>query len=161
METAILLWILAAALIVAGIAGMMLPMLPGAPLLFGGLLVGAWAEDFHYVGTGTLVVLALLAVLTYVVDFFSTVLGAKRFGASGRAMAGAAIGAVVGIFLGLIGVLIGPFIGAMLGELSNRRDLQAASMAGIGTTIGLLLGTAVKLALAFTMVGLFAVMRFF
>lgn len=160
MDSVILLWILAGGLVAAGLAGLLLPMLPGAPLLFGGLLLAAWIEDFAYVGTGTLAVLALLAVLTYVVDFLAGILGARHFGASGRAMVGAGIGALVGIFLGLIGVLIGPFIGAVIGELTMRRDMTAAGMAGIGTTIGLILGTAAKMALAFSMLGIFLVMRF-
>lgn len=160
MDSVILLWLLAGALVIAGLAGLLLPMLPGAPLLFGGLLLAAWIEDFAYVGTGTLAVLALLAVLTYVVDFLSGILGARHFGASGRAMIGAGIGAIVGIFMGLIGVLIGPFVGAVIGELTMRRDMTAAGMAGIGTTIGLVLGTAAKMALAFSMLGIFLVMRF-
>lgn len=160
MDSVILLWLLAGALVIAGLAGLLLPMLPGAPLLFGGLLLAAWIEDFAYVGTGTLAVLALLAVLTYVVDFLSGILGARHFGASGRAMIGAGIGAIVGIFMGLIGVLIGPFVGAVIGELTVRKDISRAGMAGIGTTIGLVLGTAAKMALAFSMLGIFLVMRF-
>jgi len=160
VDSVILLWLLAGDHQCAGLAGLLLPMLPGAPLLFGGLLLAAWIEDFAYVGTGTLAVLALLAVLTYVVDFLSGILGARHFGASGRAMIGAGIGAIVGIFMGLIGVLIGPFVGAVIGELTMRRDMTAAGMAGIGTTIGLVLGTAAKMALAFSMLGIFLVMRF-
>jgi hypothetical protein len=160
MTTTILLWILAALLIAAGLAGLVLPVLPGAVLLLAGLFVAAWAEDFAYIGTGTLAVLALLAALTFVVDFAASALGVQRYGASGRAVFGAAAGAIVGIFFGLAGVLLGPFIGAVIGELSVRRDLGAAGRAGIGATIGLVLGTAAKLALGFTMIGIALVMRF-
>jgi uncharacterized protein YqgC (DUF456 family) len=139
---------------------LILPALPGAPLLFAGLLLAAWVEDFSYVGGGTLAVLGVLALLTYAVDFAASALGAKRFGASKRAVAGAAIGALVGIFFGLPGILLGPFVGAMLGELSDRRGPRDAARAGVGATLGLALGAAAKLALAFSMLGIFALARF-
>ena len=160
MATTILIWCLAAVLILVGLAGLVLPALPGPILLFGGLLTAAWAEEFAYVGTGTLTVIGILALLAYLVDFVAGALGASRYGASGRAVFGAAVGAIVGVFFGLIGVLIGPFVGAMLGELSNQRGLDAASRAGVGATIGLVVGTAAKLALGFAMVGLFVFVRF-
>ncbi len=160
METVIALWLLGAVLIAAGIAGMLVPALPGPPLLFAGFVLAAWAEDFRYVGYGMLAVLAFMSLLAYLVDFIAGALGAKHFGASSRAAIGAAIGAVVGIFFGLPGIFLGPFIGAMLGELTQHEDLQAAGRAGVGATVGLLLGTAAKMAIAFTMVGLFLVARF-
>jgi uncharacterized protein YqgC (DUF456 family) len=161
MDTTILLWVLAVSLILTGLAGIVLPLLPGAPLLFLGLVIAAWAEDFVYVGYGTLAALAALAVLIYIVDFLAGILGAKHFGASPRAMIGAGIGAVIGLFLGFVGIIIGPFIGAVIGELSVRRELTAAGMAGLGTTIGLLLGVAAKIAIGLTMVGIFVLVRFF
>jgi uncharacterized protein len=161
VDTTILLWILAVSLIITGLVGIVLPLLPGAPLLFLGLVAAAWAEDFAYVGFGTLGILAALTALIYVVDFLAGILGAKHFGASPRAMIGAGIGAVVGIFMGFVGIIIGPFLGAVIGELSVRRELTAAGMAGLGTTIGLLLGVAAKIALGLTMVGIFVLVRFF
>jgi uncharacterized protein YqgC (DUF456 family) len=160
MDTTILLWLLAAVLVVAGLAGLLLPVLPGPPLLFAGLLVAAWAEDFAYVGVGTLTLLAVLALLTYLVDFVATALGAKKFGASKRAVVGAALGALVGLFFGLPGILLGPFIGAVIGELTAQRGLGDAGRAGVGATIGLILGVAGKLAIAVSMLGLFAMARF-
>jgi len=161
MDTTLLLWVLAVSLIITGLVGIILPLLPGAPLLFLGLVAAAWAEDFVYVGYGTLGFLAALTALIYVVDFLAGILGAKHFGASPRAMIGAGIGAVVGIFMGFVGIIVGPFIGAVIGELSVRRELTAAGMAGLGTTIGLLLGVAAKIALGLTMVGIFILVRFF
>ncbi|HEX6995358.1 MAG TPA: DUF456 domain-containing protein [Gammaproteobacteria bacterium] len=158
--TAALLWTLAVLLIAAGLAGLVLPALPGPVLLFAGFVVGAWAEDFRYIGFETLGVLGVLAVVAYVVDFAAGSLGASRYGASRYAAIGAAIGAVVGIFLGPIGILLGPFAGAVLGELLANKGLYAASRAGFGATLGMLLGTAAKLALGFTMLGLFVLMRF-
>ncbi len=160
METAILLWILAGLLVLTGLAGLFFPAIPGAVVLFAGLAAAAWADDFAYVGWKTLTVLGVLALLTYPADFMASAFGAKRFGASPRAVAGAAIGAVVGIFFGLAGVLLGPFIGAVVGELLTQRHLGKAGRAGIGATVGLLLGTALKLAIAFTMLGVFALVRF-
>ena len=154
------LWALAAILIIVGIAGLALPALPGAPVLFCGLLVAAWAENFTYVGTGTIVTLAILALLTYPVDLLAGAFGAKKFGASKRAMAGAAIGALIGIFFGIAGILLGPFFGALVGELTQQRELQAAGKSGIGAMLGFLLGAVAKFAIAFTMIGLFLVMRF-
>lgn len=160
MDTTILLWVLAASLILTGLAGMILPLLPGAPLLFLGLVIGAWAEDFIHVGYGTLGILAGLTLLTYVVDFLSGALGAKRFGASKRAMIGATIGAVVGLFMGVVGIIVGPFIGAVIGELTAKRTLSDAGYAGVGTTLGLVVGIAVKLLIGVTMIVIFLVVRF-
>jgi uncharacterized protein len=161
MEAAQLLWLLAILLIVVGLAGVVLPVIPGAPLLFGGLVIAAWAEDFRYVGLWTLLALGFLAALTYGVDLWATMFGVKKFGASKRAVIGAVIGSIIGVFLGLPGILFGPFVGAVIGELLARPDLHAATRAGLGATIGLVLGAALKLALAFTMIGIFVVVRYF
>ena len=157
MTTTIALWLLAALLVVAGIVGTVLPALPGAVLVFAGLLLAAWADGFVHVGTLTLVGLGVLAALSYAVDFAATALGAKKLGASRRALVGAALGALVGLFFGLPGVLLGPFIGAVLGELSERRDLVQAGRAGVGAWLGLVLGAGAKLALVMAMLGVFAV----
>lgn len=161
MDASLLLWIPAVLCVVAGIAGLLLPALPGAPLLFAGLVFAAWAEDFRYVGVGWLAVFGVMAALSYPIDLAAGALGARRFGASGRAVLGAALGALVGLFLGLPGILLGPFVGAVLAELLwERRNLRQAGRSGLGATIGLALGVAAKLALAFAMLGLFAFLRF-
>lgn len=157
---AVLLWLAAVLLVVVGIAGLILPAIPGAALILGGLVLAAWIEDFVFVGTGTLAFLAVLALLTYAVDFLAGILGARHFGASPRAMMGAMIGAVVGVFFGLPGLLLGPFVGAALGEFSARRGMVAAGRAGIGATLGLVIGAAAKLALAFSMLVVFVAARF-
>jgi uncharacterized protein len=157
----VVLWVSVAALVVIGLAGLVLPAMPGPPLLFGGLLLAAWIEDFIYVGWFTLVVLGGLAALTYVVDFVASALGASRFGASSRAVWGALLGALVGLAFGPVGILLGPFVGALLGELSLQRTFSEAGRAGVGATIGLVLGTAVKLAVAFAMLGIFLIVRFY
>ena len=160
MDAQAILLILAGALVLLGFAGLILPALPGAPVMFAGLALAAWAEDFQYVSLFTVIVLGVLAILTWLVDFAAGALGAKKFGASSRATAGAAIGALIGIFFGLPGIVLGPFIGAVVGELTVLPDLQAASRAGLGATLGLALGIAAKMAIAFTMLGIFALARF-
>lgn len=151
----LLIKILAAALVLVGLAGTVVPILPGVPLVFAGLLMVAWADQFQHVGAVTLTILGVLTVLSLVADFLASALGAKKLGASPRAVAGATIGALVGILFGLPGLIFGPFIGAVLGELSANRALVQAGKAGLGTWIGLLLGSVVKLTLSFLMVGIF------
>jgi uncharacterized protein YqgC (DUF456 family) len=150
----------AAVLVVVGLAGLVLPGLPGAPLVFAGLFLAAWAEHFAYVGAGTLLVLALLAAATLAIDFLASAIGARRFGASPRAALGAALGGLVGIFFGLPGLLVGPFLGAVTGELTARRSLGAAARAGVGATLGLAVGLAARIALGFSMLAVFAFDRF-
>jgi uncharacterized protein YqgC (DUF456 family) len=161
MDPNLVYWLLAFILVAVGLAGLLLPAIPGAPLLFLGLFVAAWTENFTYAGVRTLAILAVLALLTYGVDLWATMFGATRFGASKRAIIGALIGFVLGIFLGFPGVIFGPFIGAVIGELLAQRSLQQAARAGFGATIGLVLGAALKLTLAFAMIGIFIVARFF
>jgi len=151
----IFLYVLAALLVVIGIAGSILPALPGLPLVFGGLLLAAWTGDFQQVGWMTLSVLLVLTLLAMAIDLIASLLGTQRVGASGLAVLGAAIGTVLGLFFGLIGLLLGPFVGALLGELIAGRGLQQAARAGIGAWIGFVVGTLAKLALAFSMLGVF------
>jgi uncharacterized protein YqgC (DUF456 family) len=160
-EQSLLLWIIAAIMTVTGLAGLLLPIVPGAPLLFLGLLFGAWAEGFHYIGVWTLLILAGMTALTYVVEFAASVLGVKKYGGSQRAMLGAALGGIFGLFLGIPGILLGPFVGAVIGELSLQRSLDQASRAGFGTVVGLAIGVAGKLAIGIAMIGLFILVRLF
>lgn len=158
MET--LLWICAVVFVAVGIAGTLLPVLPGVPLVFVGLLAAAWAGDFQAVGWPVLLVLAVLAAASFVVDIGASSLGAKRAGATRAATVGAALGALVGVFFGLPGLLLGPFAGAAIGQFLARRDVAEAGRVGAGAWIGFLVGTAAKLALAILMVLVFAVAWF-
>jgi len=161
MDSIFLFWTVAMLLVFAGLIGLLFPAVPGAPLIFAGLLLAVWAEGFKYVGLGTIIVIAVIALLTMGVDLWATMFGAKKFGASKRAVIGALLGTVVGLFLGFPGVVFGPFIGAVIGELLAQKNLRQASRAGIGATLGIVLGAALKLALAFAMVGIFFVARLF
>ena len=142
-------------LVLAGLAGVILPAIPGTPLVFIGLLLAAWIDDFTRIGWPTLTILGVLTLLAIGVDFFATAVGAKRVGASGKALWGAVLGTVVGLFFGIVGLILGPFVGAATGEYIARRDLAQAGRVGFGTWLGLLLGVAMKIALIFTMLGVF------
>ncbi|MBS0515520.1 MAG: DUF456 family protein [Proteobacteria bacterium] len=147
---------LSAILILAGLAGTVVPALPGVPLVFAGMLLAAWADHFQHVGTFTLIVLGGLSLLALAIDFVAGLLGAKRVGASPHAIWGAMIGTVVGLFFGLPGIVFGPFLGAVAGELLVGSRLDRAAHVGVGTWLGLLFGTLAKIALCFTMLGVFA-----
>lgn len=157
MSIEFLWWVLALLLVGIGIAGSVLPALPGVPLVFAGLLLAAWAGGFEQVGPFPLVLLGLLTLLSFGIDLAATALGAKRVGATKLAVLGAALGTFAGIFLGLPGLILGPFVGAVAGELMSHGQVQQATRAGIATWVGLLFGTLAKLALVFTMLGLFAI----
>jgi hypothetical protein len=161
MAAQTLLFVLAAILIVAGIAGTVVPILPGVPLVFAGMWLAAAADNYQHVGTFTLILLGTLTLFALAIDFIASIAGAKRVGATRRAIWGASIGMIVGIFFGLIGLLLGPFIGALIGELSSGSTMHQATRVGIGTWIGLLFGTLAKIALCFTMLGVFALMFIF
>ena len=151
----IVLWTLAVAMVIVGLIGVVMPALPGHMLILAGLLVGAWAEGFTRVGVWTMVIVGVIALASYGVDFVAVALGAKRLGASARAMTGAALGTVAGFFFGLPGVIVGPFVGAVIGELTTHRDFAKAGKAGVAAWIGFAIGTAVKVALAFLMIAIF------
>jgi uncharacterized protein len=161
MTIEVLWWVLALLLVGIGIAGSVLPALPGVPLVFAGLLLAAWAGGFEQVGAFPLVVLGLLTLLSFVIDLAATAMGAQRVGATKLAVAGAALGTFAGIFLGLPGLILGPFVGAVAGELISHGRVQQATRAGVATWMGLLFGTLAKLALIFTMLGLFALAYIF
>lgn len=152
-----LLWVLSAGLVLVGLAGIVLPALPGTLLVFAGLALGAWIDDFTRVGWFALGAIAVLAVLAWLMDYVSAMLGAKRAGASRQAIVGAAIGTVAGIFLGIVGVLFMPLVGAAVGEFMARRNHQQAVRVGIATWIGLMAGMLAKFVLAFMMIGIFVV----
>ena len=157
MTATVILWVLAVLLIVVGLAGAVLPALPGAAFVLAGIVLGAWIDDFTRVGTTTLAVVAVLAVLSWVLDYVSGLLGARRVGASREALVGAALGTVAGIFMGLVGVLFMPFVGAVVGEYIARRDHGGAVRVGAATWVGMMVGMVAKVVLAFVMVGLFVV----
>lgn len=160
MELAPLWYFLALLLALAGLAGTVLPALPGIPLLFAGMLLAAWADGFERIGFASLATLAALTLLSLLVDLWATAMGARRVGASSRALAGAVAGTLVGMFFGIPGLFIGPFAGAVAGELlhlrrMDRHGIGRAAKVGAGTWLGIVIGVGLKLALAFAMIGIF------
>jgi uncharacterized protein len=156
-----LLWVLCATLIIVGLAGTVLPVLPGTVFIFGGILLGAWIDDFTRVGVTTLVVIGILAVLAFVLDYVAGLLGAKKAGASKLALVGAAVGTVVGVLMGLVGVLFMPLVGAAIGEYIAQNDEKRAVKVGLSTWVGILLGMLAKVGISFVMIGIFLVALFF
>ncbi len=156
MDNTSLYYVIAGVLIVVGLLGTILPVLPGLPVMFAGMLLAAWAGDFRHIGGGTLTALGLLVLLSIAVDLMASLFGAKRSGASKKGMWGAGLGGFAGIFFGLPGLVAGPFLGASLGEMAHGRAWRDASKIGLGTWLGLLLGALLKLMLAFWMLALFA-----
>ncbi|GLS03638.1 membrane protein [Chitiniphilus shinanonensis] len=153
-------YLLAAILVLVGFLGTLLPMLPGTPLIFGGMLVAAWADGFQRVGWLPFLILGFLLLLSVVLDYVAGALGAKKYGASKEALWGSILGSLLGIFAGLPGLLLGPFVGAALGEYYARRDLEQAGKVGVATWIGLILGAIAKVAVALAMLGVFALAWF-
>jgi uncharacterized protein YqgC (DUF456 family) len=155
--TVTLLWALSVALILVGLAGTVLPALPGTALVLGGILLGAWIDDFTRVGWGVLALVIALAILAWVLDYVAGLMGAKKAGASRQALIGAAIGTVVGLFMGLVGVFFMPLVGAAVGEYLARRDQQRALKVGVATWLGIMAGLVSKVVIAFVMIGVFVV----
>ncbi len=150
-----MLWVLSAVLIVLGLAGTVLPLLPGTLLVWGGIVLGAWIDDFTRVGTTTVVVITALALLAWGLDYVAGLMGAQKAGASKQALLGAAVGTVVGLFMGLVGVLFMPLVGAAVGEYLARKDQGRAVKVGVATWVGIMVGLIAKVVLAFVMVGIF------
>ncbi|GAB3733667.1 DUF456 domain-containing protein [Luteimonas pelagia] len=156
MDSQAVFFLLAGVMVVVGVLGIVLPALPGVPLVFAGMWLAAWAGDYQQVGGHTVVILGVMAVLSLGIDLLGTLLGAKRVGASRLALAGAAVGTVAGLFFGIVGIFVGPFVGALAGELVHGRDAARAAKVGMGTWVGIVIAAVLKLTLAFAMLGLFA-----
>jgi uncharacterized protein len=150
------LYVIAAALIVAGLIAAIVPALPGIPLIFAGIWLIAGLDHYHHLGLWWLLGIALIGTIGLTLDLLAGALGAKRAGASPRAVSGALVGTIVGLFFGLPGLLLGPFMGAVLGELTAGNSILRSTHVGVGTWIGLIFGTIVKMVSSMTMVALFA-----
>jgi len=154
-------YLLAAVLVIVGLAGTILPVIPGALLIFGGLFLAAWADAFLRVGWIALAIIGALGLFSFVVDFVASLLGAKRVGASPLALLGATLGGIAGIFLGIAGMILGPFIGAVVGELLARGGPAKAAKVGLGTWLGLVVAAIAKVFLAFMMIATFLIAYLF
>lgn len=151
-----LLYLLSAALILIGLLGVFLPVLPGLPLAFAGMVLAAWVGDFKEISWLTIALLGLLTLASIAIDFLASALGAKRAGASRMAVFGAGLGSLLGFLLfSLPGLIIGPFVGVMVVETSKGKSMREAGKIGLATWIGMAVGVALKVGLAFAMLGIF------
>lgn len=155
MDQHTLLYLASAALLLLGVVGVVLPALPGVPLVFAGMLLAAWADSFRLIPVWVVVLLAVLTALALAIDVVASALGAKRIGASKLAIVGAALGTIVGMFFSIPGLLIGPFAGALIGEWLHSRDMRHAARVGFGTWTGMIIGAVFKLMLTCVMLGVF------
>jgi uncharacterized protein YqgC (DUF456 family) len=149
----IVLYVLGAAALAVGLAGVVLPAIPGSALLVLGVLLVAWADGFTRVSGWTVVACAVLGAAIWAVDLAAGILGARAFGASRWAVLGSGLGLLVGLFFGLPGIVLGPAVGALVLEYARDPDFERALRAGAGAFVGFVLGSAVKVALAFVLVG--------
>ncbi len=130
--------------ILLGIAGCILPVIPGPPLAYVGLLFMHWTKFANF-SSNFLILWALVAIAVTVLDYIVPVWGTKKFGGTKYGTWGSMIGLILGLFLGPIGIIAGPFVGALLGELIGGRNSNEAMKAATGSFIGFLLGSGIKL----------------
>lgn len=148
-------WILSGLLMLAGLAGTVLPALPGTALVLAGIVLGAWIDGFTRVGVAVIAIVSILAAIAWMLDYAAGMMGARKAGASRQALIGAAIGTVVGLFAGFIGVLFLPLVGAAIGEYLARKDEMHAVKVGVATWLGIMAGMIAKVVISFVMIGIF------
>jgi uncharacterized protein YqgC (DUF456 family) len=155
-DAILIAYIISGILILVGLLGVFLPVLPGIPLAFAGMLLAAWVGGFKEISVITLILLALLTMASVAIDFLASALGAHRAGASKLAIIGASLGSLLGLlFFSLPGLIIGPFVGVMAVETAKGKTVREASKIGFATWIGMAVGVALKVGLAFAMLGIF------
>ena len=147
-------------LILVGVAGTIVPALPGIPMIFAGAWLIGYMEDYQYFGWGTLIALGVLTVISLIIDWVSQTMGAQKAGATKLGLSGAFLGTIIGIPFGLVGISLFPVLGAFIGEMIGHRDMRKAGKVSWATWIGMIAGIAAKLAIAFIMIGIMCVMRF-
>lgn len=150
----ILLWTISVLLMLAGMVGTVIPMIPGLPLIFAGAWLAAFIEHYDRIGVWSVAVLGIITVIGLVIDWVAQTMGAQKAGATKLGILGSLIGTFVGIFTGLWGLIFMPFVGAAVGEFIDHRDMLRSGKVGFATWLGMMIGTVVKLGLAFTMIGI-------
>lgn len=150
----IILAVFCGLLMLVGLFGILLPFIPGLPLVWLGLLIYAAVTGFETVSIPAVVIFFILMVLTLVLDFVAPLLGLKKYQASWWSLLGSFVGFILGvIFFNIWGIILGPIIGAFVAELLARRNLQQGFQAALGSLIGSLIGTLIKIAIALIMIG--------
>lgn len=147
---------LALLVMLVGLIGSLLPLLPGPPLVLAAAIIHRLVFGQASINNLVLIILIGLTALALIFDFLASVLGTRKFGSTWRGMVGAVIGGLVGLFFALPGIILGPFLGAMLFEMLGDKEFKEAVHAGLGATVGLLLGVVGKFAIGVVMILLFA-----
>lgn len=142
-------------LVLVGVAGTLLPILPGVPLVFLGLLLAAWADDFTRVSVWIVGLCGLLAVIGMVIDFVASFATTKKVGANQRALWGIAIGGLLGLFAGPLGMFLGAAVGALVGEFSVHRDMSRATTVGLAAGLGFAIALVAKVVVVLMMIAVF------
>ena len=127
----------------------MIPVIPGPPLSYAGILV-LHITPFAEFSKNLLIILAIVAGIVTVLDYFVPIWGTKKFGGSKYGVRGATIGLIIGLFFGPLGIILGPFLGAFIGEMIKKDDYKYAIKAGFGSLLGFITGVGLKLAASFT-----------
>jgi uncharacterized protein len=148
-------YVLVGVLMIVGVIGSIVPVIPGAPLVLVGALIYAFVTDFAVLGPWRLVILAVIAALAWTLGQVAGAVGARRAGGSRHAIIGALAGVAVGLFFPPVGLLIGPLAGAVCGELLRTGNLEHSVRSGVGAFVGVLAGAVAHFALALVMVALF------
>lgn len=144
-----IIWFLIAfVLIILGIVGCILPMLPGIPLSYAGLLILHFTGTVQFTGT-QLIAWFIWVIILQVLDYLTPILGSKYSGGSEYGNRGCIAGSIVGIFFMPWGIIMGPFLGAIIGEMLGGKELHQALRSGLGAMIGFLLGTLLKIIIGF------------
>jgi len=151
----IFLLVVAGAFMILGVLGSFLPVLPGVPLSWIGLLIFYLIPgiEMNYL---FLAITLAVTIIIYVLDLVIPALGTKKFGGSRKGMIGATIGLIVGIFAPIpFAILIGPFVGAFIGEIINKSDSRTAGKAAFGSFVGLLASSFMEFIVTFAFLILF------
>jgi uncharacterized protein YqgC (DUF456 family) len=148
----ILSWTLLVVLLLGGLAGVLLPFLPGALIIFLGALLHKILTP-EWLSWTAVIILGVLVLVERLLDFLGTMVGAKWLGATRWGIFGAVVGGIVGIFFGLPGLILGPVFGALVGEIVfARRNLALSAKAGFGAAAGFGISTVARIALALFMI---------
>ena len=141
----LLFLILSSAIMLTGLAGVFLPVLPGVPLVFAGAFIYAWSTSFEVITVGNIVLFAVLTAIASAVDYVGGLITAKKYGASKYGLIGGILGGILGLIaLGIPGLIIGQLAGVILGELYFGKQMKESFTSGFAMFAGYILGSTVK-----------------
>jgi len=148
-------------IMLGGLAGIVLPIIPSTPVIWAGVFLYAVCDGFESISWSLLLIFAILTIVSLALDYLGGVIGAKKYGATRWGLIGSVIGGIAGFFMGgIIGLIFGPFFGAVLFELVFGKDLRGAFKSGVGTLVGFLGGVIVKLVISVVIIGIFIIKIF-